>query len=503
MQSDAIKHFVIIGGGTAGWLAAATLANIFKQTEVQITLIESDTIGIVGVGEATIPPLLDSIRALGIDEAEFIKATQATFKWGIKFEDWYQTGQSYFHPFGSLGKRIDGHEFYQCWLKSRAEGDPTPLMAHSPEAVLAEHNRFFLPFKAINTPLASARYALHLDSTLVGQYLRQFSENLGVTRIEGLVEKVIKTAGGDIASVRLQSGQVVNGDFFIDCSGFRGLLIEESLQSGYDDWSGYLPCNRAVTVQTDNVGEPSPYTVATAKDAGWTWRIPLQHRTGNGYVFCDKYCSDDQAINTLLGSIEGEPLNTPRVIPFVTGMRKHPWKNNCLALGLAQGFLEPLESTAIHLVSKTLALFVRLFPDRHCNELLRNEFNRRVQADYEEIRDFLILHYCTTQRNDTDFWQYCRNMTIPDSLQQKLDLFKVAGGLIPADEALFQPTSWYAVYTGMGIIPDSYNPTVDALHYPTLKRSLDSGRQAIFNIVQQQPHHQAFIDQYCRAMKPG
>ncbi|MDN4502532.1 tryptophan 7-halogenase [Alteromonadaceae bacterium BrNp21-10] len=497
-----IKKFVIVGGGTAGWIAAATIANIFKHTDVRIELVESDDIGIIGVGEATIPPLLATIRSLGIDEAEFIKATQASFKWGIQFVDWHTKGESYFHPFGSIGRTIDGHDFYQCWLKTQAEGDNTPLMAHSPESVLSEHGRFFLPFKAMNTPLAGAQYALHLDSTLVGRYLRNFAENLGVQRTEGLIENVTQDDDGWITGVSLKSGQHIAGDFFIDCSGFRGLLIEQTLNTGYNDWSEYLPCNRAVTVQTKKIHPLRPYTVATAREAGWTWRIPLQHRTGNGYVFCDKFCSDKEAIQTLLNTIDGEPLGEPRIIPFVTGMRKKSWHKNCLALGLAQGFLEPLESTAIHLVSKTLALFVRMFPDRECNPLIMDEFNRRVRADYQEIRDFLVLHYCASDRVDTEFWRWCKNMKVPPSLQRKLDYFQVAGGLIPGVEELFQPSSWYAILTGMAILPNSYNPTVDALDYKKLQQSLNAGKQAIENIVQQQPSHEDFIKEYCQAPSP-
>lgn len=501
-SQDPIKKIVIVGGGTAGWIAAATLGNIFKQKDVQIELVESDEIGIIGVGEATIPPLLATIRSLGIDEVEFIKATQASFKWGIQFEDWRVKGESYFHPFGSIGSTIDGHDFFQLWLKSQAEGDTTPLMAHSPEAVLSAQGRFFLPFNAANTPLAGAQYALHLDSTLVSKFLREFSENLGVMRSEGKIERVEKNAMGEIHCVVLNSGKSIQGDFFIDCSGFRGLLIEQTLNCGYDDWSAYLPCNRAVAVQTENVGAIPPYTVSTARDAGWTWRIPLQHRTGNGYVFCDKYCSDQQAIDTLLSAVKGKPLGEPRIIPFVTGIRKKTWHKNCLALGLAQGFLEPLESTAIHLVSKTLAFFVRMFPDRQGSQVQIDEFNRRVRADYEEIRDFLVLHYCTTDRNDSEFWRYCANMTIPDSLRQKMDFFSVAGGLIPGVEELFQPTSWYAVFDGMGVKAQRYNPTADALDYAKLKASLHSGQQAIAHIVGQQPRHEDFIQQYCLAPKP-
>jgi tryptophan halogenase len=497
-----IQQFVIVGGGTAGWIAAATLANIFKGKDVAIKLIESAEIGIIGVGEATIPPFLATLHSLGLDEAEFIKATQGSFKLGIRFEDWHQLGEHYFHPFGTLGRSIDGHEFFQCWLKAQAEGDNTPLMAHSPESVLSDHGKFFLPHKAMGTALAGTHYALHLDSTLVGQYLRTFAEKLGVVRVEGHVESVQQTPEGDIAAVVLKDGQRIDGEFFIDCSGFRGLLIEQALHTGYDDWSAYLPCNRAVTVQTKNIAAPTPYTTSTAKEAGWIWRIPLQHRTGNGYVFCDKFCSDEEATATLLAAVEGEQITAPRIIPFVTGIRKQAWNRNCLALGLAQGFLEPLESTAIHLVSKTLALFVRMFPDRNCNPVLRTEFNRRVRADYEEIRDFLVLHYCTTERNDSPFWRWCQTeMTVAPSLQRKLEFFRAAGGLIPGTEELFQPTSWYAVFAGMGQMPASYNPTVDALDYPKLAMSMQRGKDAILAAALKQPDHADFIAEFCQAPK--
>jgi len=498
---DPIKKIVIVGGGTAGWIAAATIGNIYKNTDLAIELVESDDIGIIGVGEATIPPLITILDSLGIDLIEFIKATQGSFKLGIQFDDWHTKGESYFHPFGSVGKPIDGYDFFQCWLKCKAEGDDTPLMAHSPEAVLSEQGKFFLPFKAQNTPLARAFYALHLDSGLAGKYLRTFAENIGVKRTEGLVEKVQQHDDGSIASVTLKSGDTIAGDFFIDCSGFRGLLIEQTLQTGYDDWSEFLPCNKAVTVQTKNVGPTTPYTISTAREAGWTWRIPLQHRTGNGYVFCDKYVTDEQATQTLLDAIEGEPLMTPRVIPFKTGIRKKSWHKNCLSLGLAQGFLEPLESTAIHLVSKTIAYFVRMFPTKQCDPVLIDEYNRRVRADYEEIRDFLVLHYCTTERDDSEFWRWCKNMDIPESLQKKLDFFKASGGLIPGTEELFQPTSWYAVFTGMGVEPNSYNPTVDTWDYQKLKGIMEQGKQGLIDIAKQQPSHDEFLQQYCPAPK--
>ncbi|WP_286233730.1 tryptophan halogenase family protein [Thalassotalea sediminis] len=497
-----LSKIVIVGGGTSGWIAAATLAHGFKNSDLEIELVESEQIGTIGVGEATIPSLLIVLNSLGINLDDFIKETQGSFKLGIQFEDWYAKGDSYFHPFGSIGKPIAGFDFFQCWLKSKAEGDPTPLMAHSPEYVLSERNKFFLPFEARNTPLERIFYALHLDSTLAGKYLRKFAENLGVKRTEGLIKSVAQNEEGYIESVTLDDNSQISGDFFIDCSGFKGLLIEQTLNAGYDDWSHYLPCNRAVTVQTEKTGETKPYTVSTAKEAGWTWRIPLQHRTGNGYVFCSKYISDEEATKTLLDSVEGKPLTEPRIIPFTTGLRKKAWYKNCLALGLAQGFLEPLESTAIHLVTRTLAFFIRMFPDKSCHQQLQDEFNRRVRVDYEEIRDFLVLHYCTTKREDTEFWRWCQQMKIPTSLERKIDFYKVSGGLIPGTEELFQPTSWYAILMGMQVMPERYNPALDTLDANKLSSILSQGKQGLIQIAESQPSHDEFLEKYCRAKMP-
>lgn len=494
-----IEKFVIVGGGTSGWLAATILGNVFKDSAVAIELVESEDINVIGVGEATIPPLLDTLQSVGIDLVDFVKATQATFKLGIEFENWHTLGHSYFHPFGDIGRRIDGHEFYQCWLKLKAHGDTTPLMAYSPEAVLATTNHFFEPHKSVNTPLAGTRYALHLDAVLAGRYLREHAKKLGVQHTIGHVEAVSQNENGEIASLTLLNGEVIHGDFFIDCSGFNGILIDKTLNTPYQDWSQFLPCNRAVAVQTTKCTDTKPYTVSRAQTAGWSWHIPLQNRIGNGYVFCDKYISDDEAINTLLQNIEGEPLTEPRVIPFVTGVRDKIWHKNCLSLGLAQGFLEPLESTAIHLVAKSLALFVRMFPTRQNSSVLQNEFNRRMLLDYEEIRDFLVLHYKETARNDSAFWRDWQQRDVPASLAYKARFFKHAGGLIPEAEALFQSTSWYAVFDGMGVQPATYNPTLDALDVERLKASLNAGRTLLQKTASEQLSHDQFIATYCQA----
>lgn len=494
-----INRFVIVGGGTAGWIAAATLGHIFKGSAVSIELVESADVGIIGVGEATVPVFVDTLHKLGIDEADFIRATQATFKWGIEFADWRQQGEGYFHSFGPLGRSIDGHDFYQCWLKCRAGGDTSALTDHAPEAVLARQNRFFLPFEAARTPLAAARYALHLDAALVGRYLRDHALALGVVRTEGHVSEVLRRDDGFIRALQLADGRRVAGDFFVDCSGFAGLLIEQTLGAGYDDWSGWLPCDRAVTVQSERLAELPPYTLARAQEAGWSWRIPLQHRTGNGYVYCSRYISDDRAAATLVEQLNSEPLGEPRVIPFVTGVRRRPWVKNCLALGLAQGFLEPLESTAIHLVSKTLTRFVRLLPDAGCDSLLVEMFNRGVRADYEEIRDFLILHYCTSAREDTAFWCDCRQMARPESLDRRLALFAHRGIVEVPQDAFFQAPSWQMVLTGMGVIPERHHPALDVLDADRLRQSLAAGRGAIARVAAGQPLHREFVDHYCAA----
>lgn len=372
-------------------------------------------------------------------------------------------------------------------------------MEHSPESILAEQNRFFLPHKAAHTPLAAVGYALHLDSALVGQYLSRFAQQAGVRRRQGHVESVEQRADGSIASLRLKDAGVVSGDFFIDCTGFKGLLIEQTLHAGYEDWSDYLPCDRAVTLPSAKAAQTLPYTLATAREAGWTWRIPLQHRTGNGYVYCSDYVSDDEAAATLLNGLDTPALAEPRLIPFKTGIRRHIWYKNCLALGLAQGFLEPLESTAIHLVSRTLALFVQHFPDRVARPELVAEFNRRMREDYSEIRDFLVMHYCTTARDDTPFWRRCQDLPQSQDLQRKLAVFKASGVVVPGTEVLFEAVNWQMVLTGMNFIPERYNPTVDALDYEALRRSLAAGKKALAQIVSLQPGHDEFIERYCRA----
>ena len=497
LTANPIRSLCIVGGGTAGWMAAALLSNIYKGTDIKITLVESPDIATIGVGEATVPSFMAFLASAKINPKEFIEATAGTFKLGIRFENWYQKEHVFFHPFGKIGRSLDGHDFYQLWLKTLAQGEPTRLMDHSPAAIMAEQHRFMVEAQLQNTPLANYGYALHLDAVMAARYLRTIALVNGVMRIESTVNAIALDQREFIEAITLMDGQKVTADFFVDCTGFKGLLIEETLKVGYEDWSHYLPCNRAVAVQTENAGEPPPYTVACARAAGWTWRIPLQHRTGNGYVFASDYCSDDEATHTLLSAVEGKLINEPRIIPFVTGKRKKIWHKNCLALGLASGFLEPLESTAIHLIYKGLANFIRQFPDKDFDPLLEQQFNERMDKDYLEVRDFIILHYCTSRRDDTDFWRRCKNMAMPESLEQKINIFRQRGQLNFSDEDLFVGPSWYSILEGMNIRPKKYHPLVDALDSQKLAQSLSQGAKAIRETVIRLPTHGEFIRQNC------
>lgn len=500
-----IASICIVGGGTAGWMAAALLSNIHKGTATKITLIESPDIATIGVGEATVPSFMAFLASANINPKAFIEATAGTFKLGIRFDDWHKKAHNFFHPFGKIGRPIDGHDFYQLWLKTLAQGDTahfkslTRLMDHSPSAIMAEQQRFMLEEQLRATPLETYGYALHLDAVLAARYLRDVSLANGVRRIEATVNAVQLDARNFIESIRLNDGAFVGADFFIDCTGFKGLLIADSLKIGYDNWSNYLPCNRAVAVQTENTHAPAPFTIATARAAGWTWKIPLQHRTGNGYVFASDYCSDDEATQTLLNAIDGKLVNEPRIIPFVTGKRKKVWHNNCLSLGLASGFLEPLESTAIHLIYRTLVHFIRNYPDRDFSPALEQECNAQIDQDYTEVRDFIILHYCTSQRADTEFWCWCQTMPVPDSLREKLDRFRLRGHLERNSENLFGVDSWLSILEGMQIRPQKYHPLVDALNGEKVAQSLMQGKQAIFDTALRLPLHGDFIQKSCRS----
>ncbi len=491
--SHGISNVVIVGGGTAGWMAAACLARVFGATMNNgktVTLIESEAIGTVGVGEATIPTILDFVRFLKIDEADFIRHTQSTFKLAIKFADWREKGCSYWHPFGSLGPTIENRPLYQYWIKKRNEGAAEhPLMDLSIAVKLAEENKFTLPVNDPQSPLSGLKYALHFDASLVAQYLRQYAEKRGVTRIEGRVADTVMRENGFIEAVSMEDGRQFGGDFFIDCSGFRGLLIEGALKASYEDWTKYLPCDSAFAAPTARSKHTTPYTLSTAKNAGWQWRIPLQGRTGNGYVYSSKYTSDKDARADFLASIEGEPLTEPRLLRFTGGRRKEIWKANCLSLGLASGFLEPLESTSIHLVFASLFKFLDHFPDKDCNPLIAAEFNRLAASELEGIRDFLILHYCTTRRRDTPFWKYCTEMELPVSLEKRIDLYREQGRIFTTFYDLFTPLSWVSVFEGMGVAASRYDPLIDNVPSEPVAKTMNNVASLISQAVSRAPLH--------------
>lgn len=503
MKSNKVKSICIVGGGTAGWMAATLLNASLRGSAIQITLIESADIPSIGVGESTVPSIIDFIKTCQIDLIDFIRATSASFKLGIRFDDWKSQGHQYFHPFGKVGKDVNGFDFYHVWLKTQNEQSASAWLDFSANAVMAKNQRFVLPpaHGAVannsgqqNWVFSSLASALHLDAKLVAEYLRKTALIRGVKRIESTVKKAHVNQQSFIQSVELTDGTQVKSDIFIDCSGFQSVLLGQALQVNYDDWSHYLPCDKAVTVQSENVDEPNPYTVATALDAGWSWKIPLQHRTGNGYVYASQFCSDDKAASTLLNAIKGKTLTEPKVIPFKTGKRTTIWQQNCLALGLAAGFVEPLESTAIHLVYRTLVHFIRHFPYADCDASERALVNAKIDKDYEEVRDFIILHYITSGRDDTDFWRFCKTIEAPKRLKEQLERFKKRGELTNLSDAFFSSDSWYSILEGMGIRPQSYHPLVDAFSQANLYSVFQNNTNTIHKTVMQMPSHQAYLD---------
>ncbi|MBB5886234.1 tryptophan 7-halogenase [Xanthomonas sp. LMG 8992] len=502
MIAAPLRNLVIVGGGTAGWMAAAALARVLGS-EYRITLIESEQIGIVGVGEATVPHIKAFNNLLGINEAEFVRHTQGSFKLGIEFADWQRPGTSYVHGFGTeIGHPLGLLPFQQYWFKQALAGKARPLGAYTLNTVAAKRDRFMTSATDVppNSPLANIAYAYHFDAALYAGFLRGYAEQRGVTRREGIVEEVqLHPESGDVRAVRLASGEAIAGDLFIDCSGFRGLLIEQALHTGYHDFSHWLPCDRALAVPCAKVGPPTPYTRATARAAGWQWRIPLQHRTGNGYVYCSSHISDDEAAATLLANLDGPALADPRPLRFVTGRRKQVWNRNVIALGLASGFMEPLESTSIHLVQSGISKLLELFPREGISPVLVRRYNERIAFEFDRIRDFLLLHYHATERDDSAFWRHCRNMPITPELQETLDLFRDSGRFYRNGDEMFAEISWVQVMVGQGILPRAYHPLVDQVPQADLERFMASVEQTIGHCADAMPPHQAFIDRYCAA----
>ena len=491
MNSGRIRKVIIAGGGTAGWMSAALLSRTLGKV-LDIELVESDVIGTVGVGEATIPTLVRFHQLLKVNEQEFMAATQATFKLGIGFESWRDVGEDYIHSFGDTGRDHWSAGFQHFWLKGRQRGLAGDFGDYCLELKAALESRFaHIPSPGIN-------YAFHIDATLYAQYLRQFSEKLGVRRIEGkIVEVGTHAESGYIESLTLDSGQRLQGDLFIDCTGFHGLLIERTLNTGYEDWSHWLPCNSAVAVQTRSVGPAIPYTRSIAREAGWQWRIPLQHRTGNGIVYCNHFVDDERAGNTLQDNLEGESLMEPRTIRFRPGSRREHWRRNCVAIGLSSGFIEPLESTSIHLIQRGIIRLLQTFPLNGIKQSDIDEFNQQTRFELEHIRDFIVLHYKVTNRRDTPFWRHCRRMEIPDSLRHRIDLFRETGRVFRVPTELFAENSWIQVMLGQGIVPEQYHPVVDVMSDDELDRFLREIKSRVDNAVAQLPQHDVYVEQYC------
>ncbi|RME65659.1 MAG: tryptophan 7-halogenase [Alphaproteobacteria bacterium] len=498
MLESAIRKVVVVGGGTAGWMTAAVLSKIFAP-KVSITVIESDEIGIVGVGEATIPQIRHINNFLGLDENDFLRNVQGTFKLGIQFNGWRRPGDSYIHAFGDIGMLIGLTPFHHYWLRARAAGARDSIWDYSLNAQAAAGDRFERLERVGTSRLAGIKYAFHFDAALYARYLRRAAESRGTVRVEGKIVAADRDeATGFVRSVRLENGQAHDADFFVDCSGFRGLLIEQTLHAGYEDWTRWLPCDRAVAVACRHGEKLRPYTQATARRAGWQWRIPLQHRVGNGHVYSSAHVGDDEAVRVLLDNLEGAPLAEPRLLRFTTGMRKRHWVKNCVAIGLASGFMEPLESTSIHLIQSSIARLVSMFPDRNFNAALIDEFNRQARFEFESIRDFLILHYHANERDDSDFWRACREMEVPPSVQAKIELFRASGRIYREHEELFTETGWLQVLLGQGIVPARYHPMADMLDESTCRRFLADIRILIGRAVSAMPSHRAFIDTHCR-----
>ncbi len=506
MDARLLQNIVIAGGGTAGWMTAAALSKVLRG-KVAITLVESEDIGTVGVGEATIPMIKLYNRVLELDEDEFIRETQGSFKLGIEFVNWGRLGSRYMHAFGHFGQDLWTVPFHQYWLKMHQAGRVPDIGEYAITRVAAYANRFMRPPQDIqNSPLNDITYAFHFDAGLYARYLRRHAEGRGVTRVEGKIAEVsLRPLDGHVQALVLEGGQRIEGDLFIDCTGFRGLLIEQTLGTGFEDWTHWLPCDRAVAVPSAPAAVLTPYTRSTAHRAGWQWRIPLQHRTGNGHVFCSRHTSEDEATATLLQHLDGEPLTEPRTLRFTTGMRRLGWNRNVVAIGLSSGFLEPLESTSIHLIQTAIARLIDFFPaslpgtGAGFSAVDVDEYNRQFRFEFESIRDFIILHYHLNQRTDSAFWTACREMAVPPRLQAKLKLFASHGRIVRENNELFSEVAWLQVMHGQHLQPQSYHPLVDSLDGPEIEAYLAGIHDLIKRCADVMPGHADFIRQHCAA----
>jgi tryptophan halogenase len=499
MSHAPVRRIVIAGGGTAGWMAAALLARFLPPPAAEIVLVESDEIGTIGVGEATVPLITQFNGVLGISEPDFVAKTNGTFKLGIEFRDWGEVGNVHFHGFGDYGDAIQGVSPHHHWLKLHQLGDPAPIEDWSMPYAAARRDRFAPP-EAMQGEAAFFKYAYHFDAGLYARYLRGYAEARGVRRREGKIAEVaLDPETGNVSHLTMQDGgDDIVGDFFIDCTGFVGLLISRALGVGYADWSHLLPCDRAVAVGCERRGAMTPFTRSTARAAGWQWRIPLQHRIGNGHVYASAFISDDEAVATLLDNLDGAPLGEPRLLRFRTGHREKCWHRNVVAIGLAAGFLEPLESSSIQLIQTGLARLVEMLPDKSFDPVLIDEYNRVTTSEYERIRDFLILHYCRSRRPEP-MWAQCRDAAIPESLARKIAVWE-AGGRVPlyAEES-YQEPSWVSIFLGNGVLPQRYDPIVDQLPVDQLRGGMAQRRAALARAAERMPDHATFISRACPA----
>lgn len=501
MNTQLLDQVVIVGGGTAGWMTAAALGHLLEGSPTKVVLIESEQIGTVGVGEATIPPIIAFNTMLGIDENTFVRETNATFKLGIEFVDWLELGHSYIHPFGDFGRDFDAIPFYQYWLHRNLAGEKDDLFSYSLMVEACRREKFMRPVSdRPQSAYAGINYAFQFDASLYAGFLRRFAEAKGVTRIEGRIDAVEQNPeNGHVTAVTLASGQQVAGDFFIDCSGFRGLLIEQTLKTGYTDWRKWLPCDRAVAIPCEKSSPPLPYTRATAREAGWQWRIPLQHRTGNGHVYCSEFMDDDTAEAILRANLDGAPLADANRIRFTTGHRNRFWNGNVLALGLAAGFMEPLESTSIHLIQTSLARLLTHFPDKRFNLADIDAFNRRTLREYERVRDFLVLHYTATRRDDTPFWRHCQTIEQPPGLTERIAQFRGGGRIFEEPNDVFGTASWLAVMYGQGINPQASNPLIAKLPMSRIDSVIRKIGETITTAAADMPTHEEFIEKHCKS----
>ena len=498
MQGD-LKRLVVVGGGSAGWMTAAALSRMLGGSDISITLVESDAIGTVGVGEATIPDMALFNQMLGIDEAEFMAATDATFKLGIEFVNWGRVGERYFHPFGRHGVDMQGIDFHQYWLAARAQGLEQPIEDFSMCANAARAGRFAHPSGDANSPRGMMRYAYHMDATRYAAFLRRFAEGLGAVRVEGRVTGVHRDGQtGRVTGLSLDDGRALEGDFFFDCTGFRALLMRGALEVPFEDWTHWLPCDSAQTVACAHAGPLRPYTRATAHAAGWQWRIPTQARTGNGHIYASDHMEDAAAQDILMQGLDGPPLSEPRTLRFTTGCLSRFWEGNVVAVGLSAGFLEPLESTSLYLIQYAISTFITLFPNGDIPAVVVDAYNRRLRREFEQVRDFIVLHYHATQRDDSDFWNHVRTMDIPDSLAGKIALFRAAGRIFRDEDELFTRPSWTAVMLGQNIVPERVDALVAQVPPAQVAHSLSSMRAGMLRAVDAMPTHSDYLQRFMR-----